>query len=152
MRTASAARMVGCKHMLHTVLHDRFHLRGDPFVAVIEQLLPNADLEWLGLQVHQPACGNRLLGHIVGQEGDAEVLLQQCADAVGAADLQNGLDLERQPGELFVHQTAVAHAPFRQDERMLHQLAQRDTRLLRQRAAAPACAAAAFSASLISFS
>ena len=89
---------------------------------MVQQLLPDVHLNFRNIQVNQFPGLHGFLGHEIRQEGYAHTLLHQIANQVGIADFQHGNDFQRLLGQLLIQQTAVAHALFRENEGVLHQL------------------------------
>ena len=99
------------------------HGGGYPFVPVVEQLFPDVDGRIGDLQADDLPGADGAFRSGIRQEGEADALRDERYDLLRVADFQHRHDFQRAGGELFVHQTAVAHALLGEQEGIVQQIA-----------------------------
>ena len=112
--------------MVDDELHEALHLRGEPFILVVDDVLIHIGLELRHPEGDQLAGFEVLRGDIHGQDRIADIFPHHTGNDLGAADLQNWGDNQVVLRQQAFKGNAVAFASLGENTRIGDQLSQGD--------------------------
>ena len=102
------------------------HRLGNPFFPMVQQLRPDFNFHFRHMQIAQCPLFDIRLRDVIRQKRKPCILLhQRCNQPCIPAD-KNRLNLQGMCRKLLIQHTAVAHALFRLQKRLLHQFHKRN--------------------------